>query len=105
MRLRSRRSRAPTRSSAHTTKMSTAAPGAARIRRAPPRARTKQRRIAAPAHLPDLLASDLDIPARGSAHAPARRGGTKIARRLSYGTKAARPTVALGGSEGPAGVL
>ena len=34
-------------------------------------------RIAAPAALPDL-ASDLDVPARGSAHAPARRGGTKI---------------------------
>jgi hypothetical protein len=28
-----------------------------------------------------LLASDLDVPARGSAHAPARRGGTKIVRR------------------------
>jgi error-prone DNA polymerase len=35
---------------------------------------------AAPAELPDLLASDLDVPARGSAHAPSRRGGTKIAR-------------------------
>jgi error-prone DNA polymerase len=35
-------------------------------------------RIAAPAELPDLLASDLDVPAHGSAHAPARRGGTKI---------------------------
>jgi error-prone DNA polymerase len=35
-------------------------------------------RIVAPAHLPDLLASDLDVPARGSAHAPARRGGTRI---------------------------
>jgi DNA polymerase III alpha subunit len=46
----------------------------ARGRRNPPR-------IAAPAELPDLLASDLDVPARGSAHAPARRGGTKIARR------------------------
>ena len=33
------------------------------------------------AQLPDLLASDLDVPARGSAHAPSRRGGTKIARR------------------------
>ena len=43
----------------------------ARGRRNPPR-------IAAPAELPDLLASDLDVPARGSAHAPARRGGTKI---------------------------
>ncbi len=42
----------------------------ARGRRNPPR-------IAAPAALPDL-ASDLDVPARGSAHAPARRGGTKI---------------------------
>jgi error-prone DNA polymerase len=43
----------------------------ARGRRNPPR-------IAAPAELPDLLASDLDVPARGSAHAPARRGGTRI---------------------------
>jgi len=46
----------------------------ARGRRNPPR-------IAAPAQLPDLLASDLDVPARGSAHAPARRGGTQITRR------------------------
>ena len=46
----------------------------ARGRRNPPR-------IAAPAQLPDLLASDLDVPARGSAHAPVRRGGTKIAPR------------------------
>ncbi|MET0630365.1 MAG: OB-fold nucleic acid binding domain-containing protein, partial [Xanthobacteraceae bacterium] len=46
----------------------------ARGRRNPPR-------IAAPAELPDLLASDLDVPARGSAHAPSRRGGTKIVRR------------------------
>ncbi|HET7256319.1 MAG TPA: error-prone DNA polymerase [Xanthobacteraceae bacterium] len=45
----------------------------ARGRRNPPR-------IAAPAQLPDLLASDLDVPARGSAHAPSRRGGTKITR-------------------------
>jgi error-prone DNA polymerase len=45
----------------------------ARGRRNPPR-------IAAPAELPDLLASDLDVPAHGSAHAPSRRGGTKIAR-------------------------
>ncbi len=35
-------------------------------------------RIAAPSGLPDLLASDLDVPARGSAHAPSRRGGTKM---------------------------
>jgi error-prone DNA polymerase len=35
---------------------------------------------AAPVELPDLLASDLDVPARGSAHAPSRRGGTKITR-------------------------
>ena len=42
----------------------------ARGRRNPPR-------IAAPAELPDLLASDLDVPARGSAHAPSRRGGTR----------------------------
>jgi DNA polymerase III alpha subunit len=46
----------------------------ARGRRNPPR-------IAAPAQLPDLLASDLDIPARGSAHAPSRRGGSKVTRR------------------------
>ena len=46
----------------------------ARGRRNPPR-------IAAPAQLPDLLASDLDVPARGSAHAPSRRGGSKITRR------------------------
>jgi error-prone DNA polymerase len=46
----------------------------ARGRRNPPR-------IAAPAELPDLLASDLDVPARGSAHAPTRRGGMKIVRR------------------------
>jgi len=46
----------------------------ARGRRNPPR-------IAAPANFPDLLASDLDVPARGSAHAPARRGGAKIAPR------------------------
>src|SRR6266481_1868629 len=39
MRLRSRRSRAPTRSGARTTKMSTAAPAAAAIRRASPRPR------------------------------------------------------------------
>ncbi|HKF10084.1 MAG TPA: error-prone DNA polymerase, partial [Xanthobacteraceae bacterium] len=45
----------------------------ARGRRNPPR-------IAALSTLPDLLASDLDVPARGSAHAPARRGGS-IARR------------------------
>ena len=38
----------------------------ARGRRNPPR-------IAPSAELPDLLASDLDIPARGSAHSPARR--------------------------------
>src|SRR5262249_15580264 len=42
----------------------------ARGRRNPPR-------LAAPAPLPDLLASDLDIPARGSAHAPTKRGGTR----------------------------
>jgi error-prone DNA polymerase len=46
----------------------------ARGRRNPPR-------IAAPASLPDLLASDLDVPARGSAHAPVRRGGAQIPRR------------------------
>ncbi len=42
----------------------------ARGRRNPPR-------IAAPAALPDLLASDLDVPARGSAHNPSRRGGSR----------------------------
>jgi error-prone DNA polymerase len=46
----------------------------ARGRRNPPR-------IAAPAQLPDLLASDLDVPARGSAHTPSRRGGSKVIRR------------------------
>jgi error-prone DNA polymerase len=46
----------------------------ARGRRNPPR-------IVAPAQLPDLLASDLDVPARGSAHAPSRRGGSKVTRR------------------------
>jgi error-prone DNA polymerase len=46
----------------------------ARGRRNPPR-------IAAPAQLPHLLASDIDVPARGSAHAPSRRGGSKITRR------------------------
>jgi error-prone DNA polymerase len=38
----------------------------ARGRRNPPR-------LAAPAQLPDVLASNLDVPARGSAHNPARR--------------------------------
>jgi error-prone DNA polymerase len=42
----------------------------ARGRRNPPR-------IAAPVEPPDLLASDLDVPARGSAHTPSRRGGTR----------------------------
>jgi DNA polymerase III alpha subunit len=42
----------------------------ARARRTP--------RITAPTELPDLIASDLDVPARGSAHSPARRGGTRI---------------------------
>jgi error-prone DNA polymerase len=46
----------------------------ARGRRNPPR-------IAAPADLPDELASDLDVPARGTAHAPTRRGGTHFPRR------------------------
>jgi DNA polymerase III alpha subunit len=45
----------------------------ARGRRNPPR-------IAAPTELPDIIASDLDVPARGSAHAPARRGAPKIVR-------------------------
>ena len=43
----------------------------ARGRRNPPR-------IRAPAALPDLFASDFEVSARGSAHAPARRGGGKI---------------------------
>jgi len=42
----------------------------ARGRRNPPR-------IAAPIEPPDL-AADLDVPARGSAHAPSRRGGSRI---------------------------
>jgi hypothetical protein len=41
------------------------------------RGRRNPARIAAPTDLPDLLAH-LDVPARGSAHAPARRGETKI---------------------------
>jgi error-prone DNA polymerase len=41
------------------------------------RGRRNPPRIAAPTELPDLLASDLDVPARGSAHAPSRRGGTR----------------------------
>jgi error-prone DNA polymerase len=45
------------------------------------RGRRVSPRIAAPAQLPDLLASDLDVPARGSAHAPSRRGGSKVTRR------------------------
>jgi error-prone DNA polymerase len=48
----------------------------ARGRRNPPR-------LAAPAALPELSASDLDVPARGSAHAPSRRGGSKVADRQS----------------------
>ena len=43
----------------------------ARGRRNPPR-------ISAPAALPDFFASDFEISARGSAHVPARRGGSKI---------------------------
>ncbi len=36
-------------------------------------------RLTPPVELPDLfLASDLEVPARGSAHTPARRGGTRI---------------------------
>jgi error-prone DNA polymerase len=42
----------------------------ARGRRNPPR-------LAAPIEPPDL-AADLDVPARGSAHAPSRRGGSRI---------------------------
>jgi error-prone DNA polymerase len=42
----------------------------ARGRRNPPR-------ISAPVKPPDELASDLDVPARGSAHAPTRRGGRR----------------------------
>ncbi len=45
----------------------------ARGRRNPPR-------IAVSIEQPDLLASDLDVPARGSAHAPSRRGGSKTTR-------------------------
>src|SRR5262249_32351825 len=44
------------------------------------RGRANPPRIAAPAEVPDLaadLAADLDVPARGSAHAPSRRGGSR----------------------------
>ena len=41
----------------------------ARGRRNPPR-------LTAPAQLPNLLASDLDVPARGSAHTPARKSAS-----------------------------
>jgi error-prone DNA polymerase len=43
----------------------------ARGRRNPPR-------LAAPAELPDFCPGDLDVPARGSAHAPARRAPFKM---------------------------
>jgi error-prone DNA polymerase len=46
----------------------------ARGRRNPPQ-------IAAPAAVPDLLAADLDVSARGSAHTPSRRGGSRTGRR------------------------
>jgi hypothetical protein len=46
-----------------------------RGRRNPPRLAAPAAR--APTEWPDLLASDLDVPARGSAHAPSRRGGSK----------------------------
>ena len=36
--------------------------------------------IAAPLLDADSLASDLDVPARGTAHAPSRRGGSKLPR-------------------------
>jgi error-prone DNA polymerase len=42
------------------------------------RGRRNPSRLAAPAALPELSASDLDVPARGSAHAPSRRGGSKV---------------------------
>jgi len=45
----------------------------ARGRRNPPS-------IAAPKRLPDFLASDLDVPAHGSAHRPTRRRGTTTSR-------------------------
>jgi error-prone DNA polymerase len=41
------------------------------------RGRRNPPRIAAPVEPPDL-AADLDVPARGSAHTPSRRGGSKI---------------------------
>jgi error-prone DNA polymerase len=47
----------------------------ARGRRNPPRLAAPAAH--APTEWPDLLASDLDVPARGSAHAPSRRGGSK----------------------------
>ena len=79
----------------------------ARRRRNPPR-------IAAPAELPDLLASDLDVPARGSAHAPSRRGGTEDrasgsdaclspVASLLYGTMPSRPTLTRAASNVPSG--
>ena len=59
---------------------------ARRVCRSPaPAGAATRRGIAAPdairACRPDLLASDLDVPARGSAHAPSRRGGSKVTRR------------------------
>jgi error-prone DNA polymerase len=45
------------------------------------RGRRNPSRLAAPAAPPELSASDLDVPARGSAHAPSRRGGSKVADR------------------------
>jgi hypothetical protein len=70
MHRRSRRSRADAVKRPHDENVDSRARG----RRNPPR-------IAARASLPDLLASDLDVPARGSGHAPARRGGAQIPRR------------------------
>ena len=44
------------------------------------RGRRNPAQIAAPLLDEDTLASDLDVPARGSAHAPSRRGGSKTPR-------------------------
>ncbi len=45
------------------------------------RGRRKERLHEVSAAPADMVASDLDVPAHGSAHAPSRRGGSRIARR------------------------
>jgi hypothetical protein len=44
------------------------------------RGRHKERLREVSAEPADMVASDLDVPAYGSAHAPSRRGGSRIAR-------------------------